>query len=424
MENVGNYVEVHLSKVIYEGILLESPENEKGLVLLKLDNGYNIGFKSKDVLEIKLIKKIENKVDKFEVKADKKKPNVAMIITGGTIASSYDAKTGGVSWLDGPDKFFKYYPEIFDICNVGKVEIPFMKGSEDMDYKDWQKVAKTIEKFLNDKTIDGIIITQGTDTLHYSSAVQSFFLGNVNKPVVFTFSQRSIDRASSDADLNLRCSAMVAISDMAEVVVVGHATTNDDYCYAIAGTKVRKSHSSRRDAFKPINKDPFMKVFPDRIERISEYKIKNLDIEVKIDAKFEEKVALLKFYPGQSPDILDYYLKSGYKGIVVEMTGLGHVATSGSRNSWIKKLKEVQDKGLIVCAAAQTIYGRLSPFVYSNGREILETGVIYLEDMLAETAFMKLGWVLGHSDWAKDKRVVKEKMLTNFSNELNDRLLE
>jgi len=424
MAEVSDYVEVHLSKVIYEGILLESPENEKGLVLLKLDNGYNIGFKKKDVLEVKVVKKGEEKVEKFKVKSDKSKPNIAMIITGGTIASSYDSKTGGVSWLDGPEKLFRYYPEIFEICNVSKVEIPFMKGSEDMDYKDWQKVSKVVEKFLKDETIEGIIVTQGTDTLHYGSALQSFFLGKVNKPVIFTYSQRSIDRASSDADLNLRCSAMVAISDLAEVVVVGHATTNDDYCYAISGTKVRKCHSSRRDAFRPINTEPFMKIYSDRIERVSEYRIKDLKAEVKTDFKFEEKVALVKFYPGQNPDILDYYLEKGYKGIVVEMTGLGHVATKGSRNPWTNKLKEVQEKGLIVCAAAQTMNGRLNPMVYSNGREILETGVIYLDDMLAETALVKLGWVLGHSDWAKKKEIVKEKMLTNFSGELNSRLLE
>ena len=241
---------------------------------------------------------------------------------------------------------------------------------------------------------------------------------DLNKPVVLTYSQRSIDRASSDANLNLQCSALAAISDIAEVMLVGHATTNDDFCYAMPGTKVKKMHTSRRDTFKVINSKPFAKVFSDRIEIISDYKFRNKN-KVKLDLKFEEKVALLKFYPGQDPDILDYYLKKKYKGIVIEMTGLGHVASRKARLSWLKKLKEIQDKGIIVCAAAQTVYGRLDPYVYSNQRELLKTGIIYLEDMLAETALMKLSWVLGKT---KNKEEVKKLMLTNFAREFNDRL--
>ena len=178
-------------------------------------------------------------------------------------------------------------------------------------------------------------------------------------------------------------------------------------------------HSSRRDAFKVINGKPFAKIFPDRIEIISEYRKRENKKRVKADTKFEEKVALLKIYPGQSPDILDYYLKKKYKGIVLEMSGLGHVPTGRARKgkSWIKKLKELQKKGVIICATSQTIYGRVDPFVYSNGREILKTGVIYLEDMLAETAFVKLGWVLAKTTKNHD---VKKLMLTNIAHELNN----
>ena len=420
--NPGDYVEVHLMKKIYEGILLENPETEKGIILLKLDSGYNIGFNKKDVLKIKTLKKSKEKTKDIEIKKSNEKPNIAMIITGGTISARLNPKKGGVDWLDTPESLFKFYPEIFEKINISKVEVPFMKASEDMDFKDWKKIARVTEKLLNDSNIKGIIITQGTDFLHYTSSALSFFLRNLNKPVVLTYSQRSIDRASSDANLNLQCSAIAAISDIAEIMIVGHETINDNYCYAMPGTKTRKMHSSKRDAFKIINDKPFAKIFPDRIEIISDYIKRDNKKKVKLDSKFEEKVALVKIYPGQSPDILDYYLKKKYKGIILEMSGLGHVPTTRARKSWIKKLKEVQKKGLIICAAAQTIYGKLDPLVYSNGRELLKTGIIYLEDMLAETALVKLGWVLGHSKWAKDKEIVKKKMLENFSGELNNRL--
>ena len=417
----GDYVELHLTKVIYEGVLLESPETDKGIVLLKLGSGYNIGFNKKDVLEIKVLKKGREKEEKLVLEREKGKPNIAMIITGGTIASRLDPRTGGVSPLTNPETLFKFYPGVFGKVNVKIVEVPFMKASEDMDYKDWQKIARAAEKLLNDSNIKGIIITHGTDFLHYTSAALSFFLRNLNKPVVLTYSQRSIDRASSDANLNLQCSALAAISDIAEVMLVGHASENDDFCYAMPGTKVRKLHSSRRDAFKIVNSKPFAKIYPDKIVKESEYSLRNTG-KVKTDLKFEEKVALIKIYPGQDPDILDYYAKKKYKGLVLEVGGLGHVPSKASRVNWIKKIKEIQDKGVIVCATAQTIFGRLDPLVYSNGRELLETGVIFLEDMLSEAALVKLSWVLGHEEWAKNKGIVKEIMLTNFAHEFSDML--
>jgi len=431
----GDRVEIHLTKEIYEGKFLETPESETGIVLLKLDNGYNIGFNKKDVSEIKVLEKSKPKEEEIELKKDPEKPNIAMIITGGTIASRYDPKTGGVKWLDTPSSLFKIYPEIFEIANVSEIEIPFMKGSENMDTVDWKKISKVVEKYLNDSNIDGIILTQGTDTLHFTSSALSFFLNSdkkVNKPVVLTYSQRSIDRASSDATLNLQCSAIAAVSDIAEVMIVGHATTNDNYCYAMPGTKTRKLHTSRRDAFKPVNTKPLAKIYPPspeigpqgRIKKISSYSIRNSQKKdkTKADNKFEEKTALIKFYPGQDSGILDFYKKQGYKGLVIEMFGLGQIATSEARKSWTNKLKELIRAGVIVCAAPQTIYGRLNPWVYSTGRELREAGIIYLEDMLPETAYVKLGWLLGHNNLGKEE--IKQKMLENISEELNHRLEE
>jgi glutamyl-tRNA(Gln) amidotransferase subunit D len=417
----GDRIKIFLAKEEYEGILLESPKSEKGIFLLKMDSGYNLGFDKKKIFNIKLIKKRIAEEEVLKIKKDSSKPNIAMILTGGTIASRYDSETGGVRPLDTSESLFKFYPEIFEKVNVLKVEIPFMKNSEDMTFRDWQKISRLSAKLLNDSNIKGLIIAHGTDFLHYTSAALSFFLKKLNKPIVLTYSQRSIDRASSDANLNLKCSALAAISDIAEVMLVGHSSMNDDFCYAMPGTKVRKLHTSRRDAFKAINSKSIAKIFPDRIEILSSHKKRNKD-KVKIDAKFEEKVALIKFYPGQNPEILDYYLRKKYKGIVIEMSGLGHIAVKSTGKNWIKKLKEVQNKGLIVCATSQCIYGRVDPLVYSNGRKILETGVIYLGDMLSETALVKLGWVLGHKEWAFSKEKVKEKMLENISGELNDRL--
>ena len=352
--NPGDLVEIHLTKIIYEGVLLESPET--GIILLKLGTGYNIGFNKKDVLEIKVLKKFrEEKKEIAEIKKDSQKPNIAMVITGGTIASKYDSRTGGVHPLTNPEELFKYYPELFEKVNVARVEVPFMKASESMNFSDWKKIAKIVSELVNDSNIQGVIVTHGTDTLHYTSSALSFFLRNLNKPVVLTYSQRSIDRASSDANLNLKCSALAAISDIAEVMLVGHGSTNDDFCYAMPGAKVRKFHSSRRDAFKVVNAEPFAKIYPNRIEILSDYNRRN-NKKVELDLKFEEKVALIKFYPGQSSDILNYYFKNKYRGIIIEATGLGHLAVnSESEYGWDKKLKELVEKGVAICITSQCI---------------------------------------------------------------------
>ncbi len=212
----GDYVQVHLTREVYEGTFLDAPESEKGMILLKLDTGYNIGFNRKDVLKIKVLRKFKEIKEETLVKKDREKPSIAMIITGGTISSRLDPKSGAVSWLTSPEQLFKFYPGIFKYANVSKVEVPFMKASEEMTPKDWQKIARTAEELINDENIKGVIITHGTDTLHFTGAALSFFLRNLNKPVVLTYSQRSSDRGSSDAKLNLECAAIAAISDLAE----------------------------------------------------------------------------------------------------------------------------------------------------------------------------------------------------------------
>src|SRR3989344_374977 len=389
----GDNVRLRLALEELDGRVLESPDSS--IILLKLKSGYNIGVPKENILAGRVLKKFtENPAGEFQLpKSNESLPKIGIIITGGTMAAKLDTRTGGVKHIVNIEEFFKYYPELFDIVNVKIIEVPFMIASESMSCEHWIKIARSAKEMLDDKEIQGIIITHGTDFLHYTSSALSFFLKDLPKPVVLTYSQRSIDRASSDANLNLRCAAKMATSDTAEVMVVGHATPNDDFCYAIRGTKAKKMHSSRRDAFKSVNAEPIAKVWPDKIEYLCEYK-KTTKTNAELDISFTDKVALIKFYPGQDPSILDFYALK-YKGIVIEAAGLGHLPVTEASHNWLPALKKHIKNGLVVCAAAQTVYGRLDPYVYSNGRELAETGVIFLQDMLSETAFVKLGWVLG-----------------------------
>ena len=411
----GDQVRLRLAMKEEDGTVLESPDSR--IVLLKLKSGYNIGIPKENILGSRVLKKFKEEEKEQNERKDRGLPKIGLVITGGTIAAKLDPKTGGVYWLTDVNEFMKFYPEMFDIVDVKKIEVPFMTSSESMTSENWIKIAEAVKPMLDDPEIKGVIVTHGTDFLHYTSAALSFFLRNLNKPVVLTYSQRSIDRASSDATLNLQCAARMALSDAAEVMLVGHANSSDEYCYAMRGSKVRKLHSSRRDAFKPVNTEPIAKATPEKVEFISNYRKRN-NGKVELDVQYTDKVALIKFYPGQSADILDYYaLKC--KGVVIEVGGLGHLPPSEAQHSWIPSLKKHIKNGLVVCGAAQTVYGRLDPLVYSNGRELIDAGVIFLEDMLAETSLVKLGWVLGHYGW---KGKVKDRMLENFAGEFNERL--
>ncbi|MBI4170388.1 MAG: Glu-tRNA(Gln) amidotransferase subunit GatD [Candidatus Aenigmarchaeota archaeon] len=413
---IGHRISVEKDGEIYEGILMPNT-GDPDVLVIKLDNGYNVGL-AVDNVRIKKIDAIKPKAlttkKKETIKFDRSKPLVCLITTGGTITSKVDYNTGGVISLMTAEEFVKKTPEIANIANIEIVQ-PFTKMSEDMEPADWASLSQEIAKQLNRGAV-GAIVAHGTDTLHYTAAALSFML-ETSKPVILVGAQRSSDRGSTDSAMNLICAVHLAVSDIAEVGTCMHATMNDDYCLFIRGTKVRKMHASRRDAFRPINDLPLAKVYPTgNIEVLNENYKKRENKKAEADAKFEEKIALQKIYPGSDPEILEY-LASKYKGIVLEATGFGHIPTA-SKKSWIPAIKKVSAR-IPVVVATQTIYGRVNTNVYTNLRILFsETNAIPAEDMHPETAFVKLGFVLGHT---KKLEEVRKLMLTNLAGEISSR---
>ena len=424
MAKTGDRVRVESKDGVHEGIVIPSPENQKNLLMLKLNSGYNIGIKLDKSVRIKVLG-AGAKLEKFptvQVKENKSLPNISLIATGGTIGSRVDYKTGAVHMLMKPEELLANVPELSSIANLKKISRPFAIASEDMSYIEWQKIATEVAKELN-AGAEGVIVTHGTDTLHYTAAALSFMLKNLSKPVALVGGQRSSDRGSFDGALNLICAANYCKSEIAEVSLIMHGEDADTYCLAIRGTKARKFHTSRRDAFRPVNELPFAKIWKNNFELINtNYKRRSSD-KVVADVKFEPKVALVKYFPGADPDIINYYISKKYKGLVIEATGLGHVATQplNKKNSWLPIIKKAVDRGILVCFAPQTIYGGLNQFVYSNARLLHDAGVLYLGDMLPETALVKLGWVLAH---AKKPDQAKQLMLANNVGELKPRIPE
>ncbi len=415
MDYAGSRVLIEYNGKEYKGLVLES--GDKNVFLLKLDNGYNIGF-DKNKVEIKEIlekKKDDDDYVEKEERTDGKK--VVVLATGGTIASKVDYKTGGVVAKYSSSDLLKAVPELKNIANI-EAEQVFNEMSENFTYAQWKKISEEVFKKVKSKNVEGVVVSHGTDTMHYSSAALSFFLRNLNKPVAFVGSQRSSDRPSSDAFMNMICATRYALSDSSEVAIVMHGSVSDDYCVAIRGTRARKMHTSRRDAFRPINDNFIMKIDTNGIREKYYYR-KRGNKRVELNNKFNENVALVKFFPGMKKSFLEYVLNEN-DGIVIEGTGLGHVNVSKTRYGLLETIKKGIKEDKFIGMTSQTIYGRVHPFVYSNLRYLSKAGVVYLEDMIPETAYIKLGWAMGQT---KDKYMVKEIMLTNYAGEIKKRSL-
>jgi len=411
-----------------EGILMPRTEFvESDVIVIKMNNGYNIGIKFRDDLKIELIeKKKEQKLEKQKHKElDPSKPTVSILACGGTIASRVEYKTGAVFPSFSPEELIEAFPEIGEIANI-KARKLFDLFSEDMQPEHWKIIAQEVAKEV-ESGVDGIVLMHGTDTMHYTSAALSFMLQDLPIPVILVGAQRSSDRGSSDNRINLVSAVLFAAKgEIAEVVVCMHESSNDDYCAIHRGTKVRKMHTSRRDAFKSINISPLARVnyFERRIDYLTtNFKKRDKSRKLKLDTNINPNVGIFYFHPGSKPEFLREMSKF-YEGIVIAATGLGHIGVNPGNDELAKNflpvIKELIEKGVPIVFAPQTIYGRLNLNVYSTGRILEKTGVIgSLCDWTIETALVKLMFVLGHT---KDMNEIKKMMLTNIAGEISERI--
>ena len=414
---VGDCIKVEDAGRSYEGVLMPRTElGDPNHLVLKLSSGYNLGVKIGTGTRIKLLdrgKPPKLSVPKLKLKPDPSKPNVTIIGTGGTIASRVDYRTGAVFPAFTPEEIYSAVPELAELANVKVVEACNV-FSEHMTPELWVKIGRTIAEEINGGAT-GVVVAHGTDTMGYTAAALSFMLEGLHRPVVLVGSQRSSDRPSSDAALNLISAVTVAgKSDIAEVCVVMHGSTEDDFCLIHRGTKVRKCHTSRRDTFMSINDIPIgtiskreLKLFRD------DYNHASPNGKVEVDGKFEPKVALLKVTPGMPSSVIEGMLRAGDKGIVLEGTGLGHVP-----ESLFNGIKRAVAKGVPVVMTSQCLWGRVDMKVYSTGRDLLQLGVIPGEDMLPETAYVKLMFTLGH---VKKMEEVSKIMQSNIAGEITPR---
>ncbi len=414
MFKTGSTVSITVQKdgreIVYEGLVLEragilNPD----IVVLKLDNGYNVGIDTKTIISHKVLAEPKPATQKkSHITPNTNLPKVAFLSFGGTISSRIDYKTGGVVADYDATDFYAMCPELQYIAQIEAVSVAKIM-SEDMTPTHWEQMAKAIAPYLADDAYAGVVVTQGTDTLHYATSAMSFALAHTPKPIIFTASQRSIDRGSSDAFENIIAAVIAAAHfDGAVVATCMHESSNDGACTLIRGTKVRKMHTSRRDSFRPINAKPLARVrIPTAVELADEESFNPQSCITQVSAHYPKRsrptnsdstassakfgtVGLVNVYPGMQPNQLEVFKDASYGGLVIGATALGHIPEQ------LLDIVFAIATEKPVCIASQTIYGRVHPYVYSRLREQSMVGnLLFLDDMLCETAYAKLSYAVG-----------------------------
>ena len=400
----GDYVKVVKDGKEFFGVLMPSATT---YVVIKLGSGYNVGFSS-DGLDVSLVEKRAPITAKRLPRPMRPElPRLSIISTGGTIASKIDYRTGAVTSQFDAEDIIDAIPSLAEIANIEGVML-YNILSENMLPELWSELALCVYDQVRAGAY-GVLVTHGTDTLGYSAAALAFML-QVPVPVMLVGSQRSADRPSSDNVVNATCAAVAATSDLSGVFTVMHEDASDDTCLVHLGTRTKKMHTSRRDAFRSVNAEPVARIkYQERSLQFLTNRIGRGGCELSVRPKIEPKCALIKFFPGANPNIMNFYLTQEYKGLVIEGTGLGHVTSE-----WVPYVKEITD-AIPVVMTSQCVYGTVCDRVYDTGRDLLKAGIIEGGDMLSETALVKLMWVLGQTS---DREEIRQLMKTNIAGEI------
>jgi len=415
---IGDIVKVVKDGETYEGTLIPRAEyGDDKHILIKLGTGYNIGLRVSPTIAVTVIGHGAKPSFIRPPPPEQKEglPKVAVISTGGTIASKVDYRTGAVEPALTAEDLYSIIPELSEIARID-AHVLFGEFSENLTPKHWKETALTVANHIKSGA-EGVVVCHGTDTMGYTAAALSFALQELPVPVVLVGSQRSSDRPSSDAATNLMgATTTAAKAPFAEVVLAMHEKSSDEFMVIHRGTKVRKCHTSRRDTFKSINSPPLARLnfnnqqFEILVEDYSKRKAGDGPL---VRPDFEEKVGLIKFHPGMNPEIIDWFNEKRYLGLILEGTGLGHV----SRYCY-EPIKRAIKNGIVIGMTSQCLWGRVDMAVYYTGRDLLSFGVIPLEDMLPETALIKMMWAFGQT---KDPTEVKKIMAKNIAHEVSMR---
>ena len=415
-------VESHNGIAKFEGIVLHPAA--KGHITLKLANGYNASYPINDISSLEVIEQ-NNKQDEIlsstEMEFDENLPRVRILHTGGTIASKVDYKTGAVVARFEPHELVASIPELASIANIEAEKLGNM-FSDDIRCQHWNKMIDATNKAFNDGC-DGVVITHGTDTLHITSAAMNFAWAGKGTappgPIALVGSQRSSDRGSSDAAENLIAAVYWAANAPKpcgiagdSAVLVMHASSDDGSCSIHPGTGVRKLHTTRRDAFQPVNSQPLAKIndisSEITIELSSNYSKmleENTREITKSPTHYSPMIRIVQFIAGPwfHEEEIEAIILTSPQAIIIHGTGLGHLPIDDPEKDapentkvW-RALTRCVNRNIPVIITSQCIHGPIDMNVYSKGRKQIEMGILGHGSVSSpDTVSVKTHWALSN----------------------------
>lgn len=313
--------------------------------------------------------------------------NILLIATGGTIASSQS--DNGLTPAVDINRLVSYVPKINHICNFDCISIMNVDSSN-MSPQLMASIADSIAD--NYSRYDGFVVTHGTDTMAYTAAGLSYMISNLTKPVILTGSQLPIEADNTDAINNLYDAFLCACDDFKGIYIAFNGKL-------ISGTHAMKIRTIGFDAFISVNAPYAALIENGVITRCSDTKSSARSssdtLPLTVDTRLCSDIMVLKIFPGMGTDIMDY-IKSNYKGVIIESYGIGGIPNSGS--DMIAKIHELIDAGIAVVITTQCLYEGINLNVYEVGRTLAKQDIISGGNMTTEALVMKLMWALAHFD--------------------------
>lgn len=313
--------------------------------------------------------------------------NILLIATGGTIASSQS--DNGLTPAVDINRLVSYVPKINHICNFDCISIMNVDSSN-MSPQLMASIADSIAD--NYSRYDGFVVTHGTDTMAYTAAGLSYMISNLTKPVILTGSQLPIEADNTDAINNLYDAFLCACDDFKGIYIAFNGKL-------ISGTHAMKIRTIGFDAFISVNAPYAALIENGVITRCSDTKSSARSssdtLPLSVDTRLCSDIMVLKIFPGMGTDIMDY-IKSHYKGVIIESYGIGGIPNSGS--DMIAKIHELIDAGITVVITTQCLYEGINLNIYEVGRTLAKQDIISGGNMTTEALVMKLMWALAHFD--------------------------